>query len=145
MDPEGYVSFKSSSTVVSEAVYQFLRGGVYGAIWGMVTPFPALGTVAAAAEASTGIFITAAPFSSLSSVPTNAIMFGSILGVQRLSCKTMELARRRDDMWNEIFGFGVTYRYYTYFLGSTDKRLLRHNRVVGGTAVLAMIYATLLA
>lgn len=49
MDPDGYVSFRSSSTVIAEGVYQFLRGGVYGAIWGMITPFPASGTAAAAA------------------------------------------------------------------------------------------------
>jgi hypothetical protein len=49
MNPEGYASFRSSSTVVAEGVYQFLRGGVYGAIWGMITPFPAPGTAAAAA------------------------------------------------------------------------------------------------
>lgn len=57
----------------------------------------------------------------------------------------MELIRRREDIWNEIFGFGVTYRYYTYFLASTDKRLIRHNRAVGGAFVLATVYATFLA
>lgn len=64
MDPEGYISFRSSSTVLAEGVYQFLRGGVYGAIWGVVTPFPAPGSAAAAAgefncyvrdEASSGL------------------------------------------------------------------------------------------
>jgi hypothetical protein len=31
------VSIVSPSTVVSEGVYQFLRGSIYGAIWGMVS------------------------------------------------------------------------------------------------------------
>ncbi len=53
MDPEGYVSYKSSSTVLGEGVYQFIRGGMYGAIWGMITPFPAPGTAAALAGMST--------------------------------------------------------------------------------------------
>ena len=52
MDPEGYISFKSSSTVLGEGVYQFIRGGMYGAIWGMVTPFPAPGSAAALAGMS---------------------------------------------------------------------------------------------
>ena len=39
MDPAGYVSYRSSSTVISEGVYQFLRGSLFGAIWGAVTPF----------------------------------------------------------------------------------------------------------
>lgn len=37
MDPDGYVSYRSSSTVLSEGVYQFLRGSLYGAIWGLVS------------------------------------------------------------------------------------------------------------
>jgi hypothetical protein len=78
-------------------------------------------------------------------VPANAIMFGAILGVQRLSCKTVELMRRREDIWNELFGFVVTYRYYTYFLASTEKRLILHNRVVGGIAALAVVYGFFLA
>jgi hypothetical protein len=57
----------------------------------------------------------------------------------------MELVRRREDMWNEVFGFAVTYQYWTYFLGSTEKRLMRHNRVVGGAALMALVYANLLS
>lgn len=96
-------------------------------------------------EATTGIFKPVPAFSAMASVPSNAIVFGTILGVQRISCKSMELVRRREDVWNEAFGFAVTYRYYTYFLASTDKRLLRHNRIVGGAGIMAVIYATLLA
>ena len=72
-------------------------------------------------------------------------MFGTILGVQRISCKSLELLRRREDIWNDMFGFAVTYRYYVYFLASTEKRLLTHNRVVGGCVLMAVAYTNLLA
>jgi hypothetical protein len=31
-----YVSYKSPSTIVAETVYHFLRGGIYGAAFGLV-------------------------------------------------------------------------------------------------------------
>lgn len=96
------------------------------------------------AEASTGVFSPAPPFASLSMIPTNAAIFGSILGVQRIACKSLELIRRRQDVWNDVFGFAVTYRYYTFFLGSSEKRLIMHNRVVGATVAMAIIYANLI-
>ena len=34
-----YVSYKSPTTIVAETVYHFLRGGMYGAAFGLVTPF----------------------------------------------------------------------------------------------------------
>ena len=71
-------------------------------------------------------------------------MFGTVLAVQSVSCKSLELVRRREDGWNQLFGFAVAYRYYTYFLGSSEKRLIRHNRIVGGGLVAAIIYANFL-
>jgi len=96
-------------------------------------------------KASGAILRPAPPFSSLTSIPSNMAIFGSVLAVQRVSCKMLELFRRRQDMWNEAFGFAVTYRYYTYFLVSSDARLIMHNRVVGGTVAAAVVYANLLA
>lgn len=172
MDPDGYTSYRSSSTVLGEGVFQFLRGSVYGAVWSVITPFPAPGSPAALAgmlrrmstawfkhwrkpqiwrllnyfhtEISTGVFRPAPPFSSIKTLPTNAIMFGTVLAVQSVSCKSLELVRRREDGWNQLFGFAVAYRYYTYFLGSSEKRLIRHNRIVGGGLVAAIIYANFL-
>ena len=40
MDPEVHAYYRSSPAVIGEGVYQFLRGGVYGAIWSLITPFP---------------------------------------------------------------------------------------------------------
>jgi hypothetical protein len=34
-----YVSYKSPTTVVAETVYHFLRGGMYGAAFGLVRDF----------------------------------------------------------------------------------------------------------
>lgn len=89
---------------------------------------------------TTGVFKPAPPFSALSSVPSNAVMFGTILAVQRISSRGLELIRGREDWWNELIGFGVTYRYYSYFLASTEKRLILHNRVIGGAAVFSVLY-----
>jgi hypothetical protein len=35
-----YVSYKSPSTIVAETVYHFLRGGIYGAAFGLVSSDP---------------------------------------------------------------------------------------------------------
>lgn len=45
MEYESVTSF--STTVVSESVYQFIRGMCWGAVWGLVTPSHAPGTVEA--------------------------------------------------------------------------------------------------
>lgn len=94
-----------------------------------------------ATEAATGVFKPAAPFSSLRSVPSNAAIFGTILCVQQLSASSLELIRRKQDMWNDVVGFAVTYTYYNTFLAKTEKRLLMHNRVVGATVLMAVVYA----
>lgn len=94
-------------------------------------------------EAKTGIFKAARPFSSLSSIGHNAAMFGTIMGVQRLSCKSLEVIRQRQDFFNELFGFGVTYKYYNYFLGKSEERLIRHNRAFGGLCICALLYGHL--
>jgi len=143
MNPDGfgYVSYKSNSTVIAEGVYQFLRGSLYGAIWGMVTPFSPVQDLRS--TASTTTFKPAPPFSSLTSVYTNAAIFGSVLCVQRLGCKSLELLRRRQDAWNEAFGFGIAYMHYSTWLAKTEKRLIVHNRIVGATVVGALLYANI--
>mmetsp|Transcript_28629 Transcript_28629/g.32741 ORF Transcript_28629/g.32741 Transcript_28629/m.32741 type:complete len:148 (+) Transcript_28629:57-500(+) len=147
MNTDEYVSYKSSRTVISEGVYQFIRGSIFGSIWGLITPFPAPGSAAALTHKKTGILRPLPPFSSpLSSVPSNAIMFGTILGVQRISSQTLEQIRGKDDdIWNDFISFGITYQYYKYFMGSTEKRLIYHNRFVGGATVFAVLYGAFLA
>eukprot|EP00978_Attheya_sp_CCMP212_P038352 scaffold189140_cov59-Attheya_sp.AAC.1 len=100
-----------------------------------------LGTHTHSTELRTGMFRAARPFSSLASVGTNAAIFGGIMGVQRLSCKTLELVRQREDYYNDIFGYIVTYKYYTVFLGSTEKRFMLHNRIIGSGVLCAVLYA----
>ena len=70
----------------------------------------------------------------------NAAIFGTIMGVQRLSSKSLELLRQKDDVINELFGFGVTYKYYNKFLGSTEEKSIVHNRIFGGIILGAFIY-----
>lgn len=94
---------------------------------------------------STGIFRPVPPFSSLSAVPSNAIFFGTILGVQRFGCKGLELIRRQEDFVNELFGFAILWPYYRFFFNHSEKRLIFHNRLVGGTVAMAVVYANLLA
>ena len=92
-----YVSYKSPTTIMAETVYHFIRGGIYGAAFGLVTPFHPPGSNAALQEARTGIFKPARPFSSLASVPHNAIIFGSLLAAQRFACKTSEFIRNSQE------------------------------------------------
>ncbi len=83
-------------------------------------------------------------------------MFGTIMGIQRLSSKSLETIRQKQDFINELFGFGVTYKYYNLFLGgvggqgkgsskyiSLDKRLIVHNRVFGIMFLSAIVYGHL--
>ena len=79
-------------------------------------------------------------------MPSNAIYFASILGVQRFCCKSLELLRRRpDDLLNELFGFAMVFPYYQYCLNHSERRLILHNRVVGGLMIGSIGYANLLA
>mmetsp|Transcript_20134 Transcript_20134/g.24059 ORF Transcript_20134/g.24059 Transcript_20134/m.24059 type:complete len:139 (-) Transcript_20134:52-468(-) len=135
----------NSSTAIAEGVFQGIQGCIYGAIWGLMTPFHVAGSPGAIAELKTGVFKPALPFSSIKSVGYNAAIFGSIMGIQRLSCKGLELARRREDYYNNIFGCAVAYKYYTFFLGSSERRLMMHNRTLGAGAIFVMIYGHFLA
>lgn len=92
------------------------------------------------AEATTGIFKPAAPFSSLWSVPSNALIFGSLLAAQRFGCKSAEFARGVHDPWNEFFGCALAYPYYQNVI---VKHPIWHNRVVGGAVALAIAFANL--
>lgn len=48
MDPPQHLAFLPTySTAVSDGVYKFLNGAIFGSIWGMVTPFHAPGTIGA--------------------------------------------------------------------------------------------------
>ena len=70
-------------------------------------------------------------------------MFGTIMGVQRLSCKSLEAVRQKQDFFNELFGFAITYKYYNYFLGASEERLIRHNRAFGCVFLSALVYGHL--
>jgi hypothetical protein len=164
---DNYVSYQSPSTIIAETVYHFLRGSLYGAAFGLVskgglkmwasipgtlippplssdvtqvTPFHAPGSPGAILEAKTGVFKPAPPFSSISSVPSNAIVFGSLLAVQRLGCKTSEYIRNTQDPWNDFFGCAVAYPYYQNIV---VRRPVLHNRVVGGAVLLSILFANL--
>jgi hypothetical protein len=114
-DAYEYVSYKSPKTIMAETFYHFCRGGLYGAAFGMVTPFYEVGTKGAILEAKTGIFKPAPVLGSLSSVPTNAIIFGSLLAVQRFACKSVEYLRGKQDPWSKcIYHPSCRPRKYDY-------------------------------
>jgi hypothetical protein len=94
-------------------------------------------------EAATGIFTPAQPFSCMKSVGHNAAIIGTIMGVQRFTSKSLELIRQREDIINDLTGFVVTYKYYSYFIGSSEKRLIRHNKIFGGIAIMTVLYSAL--
>ena len=100
-DAYEYVSYKSPKTIMAETFYHFCRGALYGAAFGLVTPFYEVGTKGAILEAKTGIFKPAPVLGSLSSVPSNAIIFGSLLAVQRFACKSVEYLRGKQDPWSK--------------------------------------------
>lgn len=137
-------SYKGPDAAISESVYQFLRGMCWGSVWGLMTPIYAAHTIEAKREAATGIFRAAPPFKSFSSVPTNALAFGALLGVQRFSCRSMELVRGQEDFYNDLFGCGCMYPYFRLFM-NTDRRLILHNRALGGAVALSVLYASVIA
>jgi len=139
-DAYEYVSYKSPKTIMAETFYHFCRGALYGAAFGLVTPFYEVGTKGAILEAKTGIFKPAPVLGSLSSVPSNAIIFGSLLAVQRFACKSVEYLRGKQDPWNDVFGCFVAYPYYQTCL---TKHAVGHNRVVGGMVVLSIAFANI--
>lgn len=65
------------------------------------------------------------------------------MGVQRFTSKSVELVRQKEDYFNDIIGFAVTYKYYSHFLGSSEQRLIRHNRFLGSFAMVAVIYGVI--
>ena len=65
------------------------------------------------------------------------------MGVQRFTSKSLELIRQREDYVNDIAGFAVTYKYYSYFIGSCEKPLIRHNQTFGGIAIMTLVYSAL--
>ena len=127
-----------------------MHGSLYGAIWGLVTPFPSPGSEASKlanqkafrGEAFRPVPIFGAP---LSNIPSNALFFGSVLALQRFTSKSVELIRRKEDIYNDLTGFAALYPYYHYILNHSEQRLVAHNRIVGGTVILALLYANLLA
>lgn len=137
-DSYEYVSYKSPKTVIAETVYHFFRGSLYGGVFGLVTPFYPAGSKFAIEESKTGVFKPVPLFGNISSVPSNAIIFGSLLAVQRFVCKSSELLRGRQDLWNDAIGCVVAFPYYQICL---TKHAVLHNRFVGGLIALSVAYA----
>ena len=94
-------------------------------------------------------FCPVPPFQLLSSlhttIPSNAIYFATILAIQRWTSKSMELLRQRQDVYNDMTGFLILWPYYHFILNYSEQRLVTHNRLVGSTVVLAVLYANFLA
>jgi hypothetical protein len=96
-------------------------------------------------EAATGVFKPVPPFASLSSIPSNALFFGCILGYQTLCAKSLELFRRQQDVYNDVFGFLMFWPYYRFLSNHTHTRVVTHNRIVGSVVVSSVLYANFLA
>jgi len=107
-----------------------------------VTPFHHPGTAGVMMETKMGKFKPALPFSSPRSVGANASFFGSIVAIQRMSSKSLELARQSEDQYNDLFGFFVTFAYYRTFFSST-RRYLLHNRAIGAGFTFTLAYSML--
>ena len=81
----------------------------------------------------------------VTSVGYNAAIFGSIMVVQQISCKGLEVSQRQDDYYNNIFRCAVAYKYYTFFLGSSEQRLIMHNQTMLAGTTAAIFYGHFLA
>ena len=75
----------------------------------------------------------------------NASIVGGTFAVQKLTSKSLELIRGKQDWINEVVGFAVTYKYCTYFLWGAERRLIMHNRVVGGLVFGTIVYGSFIA
>jgi hypothetical protein len=138
-EPYEYVSYISPKTIMTETVYHFLRGSIYGAAYGMVTPFYMPGSPGYIQEQQTGIFKPAPPLASCwKAVPSYAVLIGSILACQRACCKTMEYMRGKSDPWNDTFGYVMVVPYYNICL---TKHAVRHNRMLGGVILASLALA----
>ncbi|KAG7338119.1 hypothetical protein IV203_034345 [Nitzschia inconspicua] len=145
-EPYEYVSYISPKTIVTETVYHFFRGCIYGAAYGLVTPFYTPGSKGYQLEVQTGIFRPAPPFASTNTVatlftttvPSYAVLMGSLLACQRASCKTLEYVRGKSDPWNDTFGYFMVVPYYQICL---TKHALWHNRIVGGIILTSLAIA----
>jgi hypothetical protein len=123
---------------VTETVYHFFRGSIYGAVYGMVTPFYLPGSAGYIREQQTGIFRPAPAFSSPRAIPSYAILIGSLLAWQRACCKTLEYCRGKADLWNDTFGYFMVVPYYNICL---TQHAVMHNRLVGGAILGGMLVA----
>jgi hypothetical protein len=134
-----YVSYISPKTIVTETVYHFIRGCIYGTAYAFVTPFFMPGSPGALLEQKTGVFKPAPVFSTLPwSIPSHALFIGSILACQRFGCKSMEYVRAKSDPWNDTFGYFLVVPHYQICL---TKHAVWHNRLVGGAILGCLVLA----
>lgn len=152
-----YSSSSSSNSnsikmIFTETVYHFWRGAVYGAAYSLVTPFSTVTTttiggtdnVAVKSNAASSILFRAAPpLSQWRSIPSVAMLVGSMLACQRCGCKSMEYIRRNtssitshdsysSSAWiNDTFGYFLMVPYYQYCL-AVPQNAARHNLLLGG-------------
>ena len=82
---------------------------------------------------------TAPPTRSVSLLPSNATIFGSLMAVQRVGSKGMESVRRaRHDIWNDLFGSALAYTYYHNVI---LRHPTRHTHLIGGVILLSVVHA----
>lgn len=125
--------FRSFETALSDSVFGLCNGLLYGAVWGMVTPFaPFVVQNSDAVKSAVSSKFPIRPFSSPKAMYQNSLLVGGLAFVWSLSTASIALIRRKQDGYNNLFGLSVSVGYSRFFLHS-NARLLLHNRVVGGT------------
>lgn len=90
----------------------------------------------------TGIFKPAKLFSSYRAVLSNGAMIGSLMGVFTWGSCSMAYIRGNNnhDIIDFASGVGAASGYFRYFFWESDKRMILHNRVLGGTLATSIIY-----
>ena len=126
---------------------------LYGTAWGLVRFLEYCLTILSSTPPDEPLQVTPIgpngrtipPFGHLAGVPSHALFFGSLLGLQKLAAKSCELVRRQSDVGNELFGLGVVWPYYRYVLNHSERRLVLHHRLVGSLCVASLLYAQVVA
>merc|ERR1711982_165348 len=89
----------------------------------------------------TGIFKPSPPFSSLNTIYNHTFVFASIGGVFSTSRSLLQYVRKgKNDIFNDILGAIVVYKYAKYFLFVNERRMIIHNRCVGTVFGSSLIY-----
>jgi hypothetical protein len=118
------------SLVISDGVWGFCMGGVFGISWGIITTFDPID--------AKGSFLT----QKLRGIGSNGLYLGGIVMTHRFTSSCFKYIRRKDDVLNEFAGFGTACLFGNQVL-LVDSRRMLYKRVSGAAILGCFLYANL--